>query len=57
MSAYQFMHGKFDYIKMTLAPLGYAVQIHEVQTDKKRGMCTHSMGGIWVRPTNITSAT
>ncbi len=47
MSAYQFMHGEFDYNKMPLAPLGCAVQMHvKVQTDKKHGMCTHSMGGI-----------
>jgi hypothetical protein len=57
MSAYQFMHGEFDYNKMPLAPLGCAVQIHESTNRQKRGMCTHSMGGIWVRPTNITGAT
>jgi hypothetical protein len=27
--AYKFVHGKFDYNKMLLAPLGCAVQVHE----------------------------
>ncbi len=29
VSTYQFMHGEFDYNKMPLSPLGYAVQMHE----------------------------
>ena len=57
VSAYQFMHGEFDYNKMPLAPLGCTVQMHESTNRQKRGMCTHSMSGIWVRPTNITGAT
>ncbi len=57
MSAYQFMHREFDYNTMPLAPLGCTVQIHESTNRQKSGMCTHSMGGIWVRPTNITGAT
>jgi hypothetical protein len=29
MSAYEFVHGKMDYNKMPLAPLGCAVQMHK----------------------------
>ena len=34
MSDYAHMIGLFDYNKMTLAPLGYQVQVHE-KTDKR----------------------
>ncbi len=42
MSAYQFMHGEFDYNKMPLAPLGCAVQIHE-STNKQKMWDVHSL--------------
>ncbi len=29
VSAYQYVHGNFDYNKMPLAPLGCAVQLHQ----------------------------
>jgi hypothetical protein len=44
MSAYQFMHGKFDYNKMPLAPLGCAVQIHE-STNRQKSWDVRSLNG------------
>ena len=35
VSAYQYVHGAFDYNKMPLAPMGCAVQLHE--RSKRRG--------------------
>ena len=32
VSAYQYVHGNFDYNKMPLAPLGCAVQLHQSNT-------------------------
>jgi hypothetical protein len=42
VSAYQFMHGEFDYNKMPLAPLGCAVQMHE-STNRQRTWNVHSL--------------
>jgi hypothetical protein len=42
MSAYQFMHGEFDYNKMPLAPLGCAVQMHE-STNRQKTWDVHSL--------------
>jgi hypothetical protein len=42
VSAYQFMHGEFDYNKMLLAPLGCAVQMHE-STNRQRTWNVHSL--------------
>jgi hypothetical protein len=44
VSAYQFMHGEFDYNKMPLAPLGCAVQMHE-STNRQRTWNVHSLNG------------
>jgi hypothetical protein len=35
ISAYQHVHGPFDYNKMPLAPLGCAVQIHEATSCRR----------------------
>jgi hypothetical protein len=48
VSAYQFMHGEFDYNKMPLAPLGCAVQMHE-STNRRRMWNVHSLNGWYLR--------
>jgi hypothetical protein len=44
VSAYQFMHGEFDYNKMPLAPLGCAVQMHE-SPNRQKTWNVHSLNG------------
>jgi hypothetical protein len=44
MSAYEFVHGKMDYNKMPLAPLGCAVQMHE-STNRQKTWDAHSLNG------------
>jgi hypothetical protein len=51
VSAYQFMHGEFDYNKMLLAPLGCAVQIHE-STNRQRKWNVHSLNGWYLGTSN-----
>lgn len=47
MSAYQYVHGSFDYNKTPLAPLGCAVQIYESNT--RRGTwAEHSSNGWYI---------
>ena len=40
MSAYEFVHGKIDYNKMPLAPLGCAVLMHKSTNRQKNMGCT-----------------
>jgi hypothetical protein len=42
MSAYQHVNGAFDYNKVLLAPLGWAVQMHE-STNRQRTWDLHSL--------------
>jgi len=42
MSAYAHLSGPFDYNKMPLAPMGYAVQVHK-KTDKRGTWSYHSV--------------
>jgi hypothetical protein len=51
VSAYQFMHGEFDYNKMPLAPLGCAVQMHE-STNIQRTWNVHSLNGWYLGTSN-----
>ena len=44
LSAYEFIHGKLDYNKMPLAPLGCAVQIHD-STNRRKTWDPHSLSG------------
>ncbi len=44
VSAYQFMHGEFDYNKIPLLPLGCTVQMHE-STNRQRTWNVHSLNG------------
>jgi hypothetical protein len=53
MSAYQFMHGEFDYNKLLLAPLGCAVQMHESPNRQKNVECTLTK---WVVSGNVQQA-
>ncbi len=57
MSASEFVHGKMDYNKMPLAPLGCAEQMHESTNRQRRGMHTHSMDGTWAHLPSIIGAT
>ena len=48
VSAYQYIHGTFDYNKMPLAPMGCAVQVHE--TNERRGTwAANSTDGWYLR--------
>jgi hypothetical protein len=44
VSAYQYVHGNFDYNKMPLAPLGCAVQLHQSNT-KQASRAENSING------------
>jgi len=44
ISAYEYVHGKFDYNKMPLAPMGCEAQIHK-KTDKRGTWAYHSLDG------------
>jgi hypothetical protein len=44
VSAYQYIHGAFDYNKMPLAPMGCAVQIHK-RSEKRGSWAFNSIDG------------
>ena len=48
VSAYQYVHGTFDYNKMPLAPMGCAVQIHE-RSEKRGSWAMNSVDGWYLR--------
>jgi hypothetical protein len=48
ISAYKFVHGKFEYNKMPLAPMGCAVQVHE-HPQKQRTWAEHSVDGWYLQ--------
>jgi len=48
VSAYQYVHGAFDYNKMPLAPMGCAVQIHE-RSEKRGSWAMNSVDGWYLR--------
>ena len=48
VSAYQYVHGAFDYNKMLLAPMGCAVQIHE-RSEKRGSWAMNSVDGWYLR--------
>jgi hypothetical protein len=48
VSAYQYIHGAFDYNKMPLAPMGYAVQICE-RSEKRGSWAFNSIDGWYIR--------
>ena len=51
VSAYEYVHGPYDYNRYPLAPIGCAVQKGD------HGHHTHNQAGIWDLPLNITDAT
>jgi hypothetical protein len=48
VSAYQYVHGPFDYNKMPLAPMGCAVQIHE-RSERRGSWAMNSVDGWYLR--------
>ena len=48
ISAYEFVHGKFDYNKMPLAPMGCAAQVYESPHNRK-SWAPHSVDGWYLR--------
>lgn len=48
ISAYEYIHGEFDYNKMPLAPMGCAVQIYE-SPNNRRTWAPHSTDGWYLR--------
>jgi hypothetical protein len=48
VSAYQYIHGPFDYNKMQLAPMGCAVQIHN-RSEKRGSWAFNSIDGWHLR--------
>ena len=51
VSAYQYVHGPFDYNKMPLAPMGCAVQLHE-RSEKRGSWAMNAVDGWYLRTSN-----
>jgi hypothetical protein len=48
VSAYQYVHGPFDYNKMPLAPMGCAVQLHE-RSERRGSWAMNAIDGWYLR--------
>ena len=48
VSAYQYVHGPFDYNKMPLAPMGCAVQLHE-RSERRGSWAMNAVDGWYLR--------
>jgi hypothetical protein len=51
LSAYQYVHGNFDYNKMPLAPMGWAVQLYE-SINRRRTWADNSTDGWYLGTSN-----
>jgi hypothetical protein len=56
VSAWQYVHGPFDYNKMSLAPIGCAVQIHKSSEQQGTWAPIQSMDGTFKPHLNIIDA-